>query len=39
MHRTETSLNDYKDYTYEIINDDTLDALENKVINIIKELK
>ncbi len=39
MHRTETSLNDYKDYTYEIINDDTLDALENKIIDIIKELK
>lgn len=38
MHRTETSLNNYKNYTYEIINDNTLEALENKIIDIAKQI-
>lgn len=38
MHRTETSLNNYKNYTFEIINDDTLEALENKIIDIAKQI-
>ena len=38
-HITETDLDDYTDYDYEIINDSTIEDLKIKVENILKEVK
>ena len=38
-HITETDLDDYTDYDYEIINDSTIEDLKVKVENILKEVK
>lgn len=38
-HITETDLDDYTNYDYEIINDGTLEDLNNKVIEILKEVE
>lgn len=37
-HNTETSLDDYNDYDYEIDNDGDLKDLENKIVEILKEV-
>ena len=37
-HITETALDNYNDYDYVVINDGSLDDLNNKVINIINEV-
>lgn len=38
QHRTETSLDNYKNYDYEIINDSTVDDLKEKIITILNEI-
>lgn len=35
-HYTEIGLDNFKDYDYEVINDDTLETLENKIIDLMK---
>lgn len=37
QHASETSLNEYNKYDYVIVNDGTLEQLEEKVINILRE--
>ena len=36
-HPTETALNNYEHYDYELINNGSLESLNKKVINILKE--
>lgn len=38
-HFTETDLDDYNNYDYKIINDGTLEQLEQKVIDIMEDIK
>lgn len=38
-HYTETDLDDYTNYDYKIINDGTIEELEEKVINIMEDIK
>lgn len=37
-HKTETALNSYKNYEYKVINNGTLEELNEKVINIVNEV-
>ena len=39
MHLTETSLNGFNDYDYEIVNDKDLDSLKEKAISIAKSIE
>lgn len=38
-HLTEVDLNDYDKYDYKIVNDGNIEQLENKILNIIKEVE